>query len=759
MTPAGKAQGLATQKLRSIIRAAALRALVYTILLLIVIFSLVDFSSLSLHATVAAPKSQDVSNSGPGWPHFRGVGYDGHSSETELAESWPAKGPPILWNREIGAGYSGITTHGGRAFAQAQGLTEQKVFALDADTGQTIWEHGHGWPYQAGGMFPGPRATPTWHAGRIYFAAPHGLVGCLDAGDGHSIWSVNVVDHFGGRGADFGYACSPVVEGGKVILPVGGPAACVVALDAKTGATIWASGTAAASYSSALPITFHGRRQVVVLLQTALAGFDLQTGRLLWEQTYPRGFEEHSAALLYDEPYLRMMQAYRAGSELYMLEAGAADEIIDGVPVSRIKKVRHDAQMSNDVASSVLVNGFVYGFDLREMQASGGRPSRGTFRCIDFKTGEVRWSSDRPGQASIVVADGKLLMLNDSGQVLLVRADPNRYEEIGRADIFAGETCWTAPALDGGRLYLRSPTRAACLFVGKPQRMTPRQQALASTLTAAPKPAPRASLTWLVGAEREYPFEMPEFRELARWYLCSLGAMAAAGLLAAVTGAVWKFSYRPRPQHESDKPNNASSPSPGTPGEGWEGGCVEGPSPARTAPTLTLPRSTGGRDQTAVHAAHPSRSIANFVFFSAVIVFGVITTPLVNARWSQFVFTWPLALIAVHQIALMAVTWSRHRRQTKHADLVGIIGASLLVLCCVFYFKLTRQLNLAPAWYFLVLLPAAWPLAVPLARRLCRPGKLTSDILWMFAIFTIYFWAAGGVMIVRTTLLSRALSQ
>jgi hypothetical protein len=83
----------------------------------------------------------------------------------------------------------------------------------------------------------------------------------------------------------------------------------------------------------------------------------------------------------------------------------------------------------------------------------------------------------------------------------------------------------------------------------------------------------------------------------------------------------------------------------------------------------------------------------------------------------------------------------------------------LLVLTCVIYFKLTRQLNLAPAWYFLALLPAAWPLAVPMARRLGRPGTLASDILWMFAVFTVYFWAAGGVMIARTALLSRAIGQ
>ena len=534
------------------------------------------------------------------------------------------------------------------------------------------------------------RATPTLSHGHIYFASPNGLVGCLDARDGHPLWSVNIVQQFNGRGAAFGYACSPVVEDGKVILPVGGPSASVVALDADTGAASWTSGTASASYCSALPIMFHGRRQVVVFLQNTLAGFDLQTGRRLWEQAYARGFDEHAAAVMYDEPYLRAMQAYRAGSDLYVLEAGAQGENNDGVPVCRIKRVRHDPQMSNDVASSVLVNGFVYGFDLREMQAAGGRPSRGTFRCMDFKTGEVRWSSDRPGQASVVVADGKLLMLNDRGQALLVRINPNRYEELGRTEVFPGETCWTAPALDRGRLYLRGPTKAACLFVGKPERMTPRQRALATPLAAVPKSAP-ADLAWLVGAEREGPLELPDLRELMRWYLASLGAFAAAALLAGIAHGLFRLC-RGR----------------------W------------------------------------SRTVGGIVFWSGLVLFGIAATPLANRHWNAFVLTWPLSLIAVHQTALTLVSWSKQPGRSKTFDWAGIASAGVLILTCVLYFKLTRQFNLAPAWYFLVTFPAAWPLAVPAARQLLRPGRLVVDILWMLAVFSLYFWATGGVMLFRT---------
>ncbi|HET6249159.1 MAG TPA: PQQ-binding-like beta-propeller repeat protein [Tepidisphaeraceae bacterium] len=663
----------------------------YLILCAIVVFALVDFHSLAPFSPAYSHGSDGPAVSDAPWPHYRGSAYDGRSGVVDLASAWPASGPPVLWSREIGAGYGGMIAVGGRVYAQTQTLTEQKVIALDADTGRTIWEHSYGWPYQPAGMFPGPRATPAWADGRIYFAAPNGLVGCLDAADGRSIWSVNVVQQFGGRGASFGYACSPVVEDKKVILPVGGPSASVVALDADTGQTRWKSGSAPASYCSALPITFHGRRQIVAFLQNSLAGFDLQSGQLLWEQAYAPGRDEHAAAVLYDEPFLRTMQAYRAGSDLYELQAGLAAGEKDGVPPPcHIKRLRHDGAMSNDVASSVLVDGFVYGFDLRDMQASGGRPSRGTFRCMDFKTGQVRWSSERPGHAGIIVADGRLLMLNDRGEALLVRADPNRYDELARAAVFPGETCWTAPALYGGRLYLRSPTRAACLFVGNPQHMTPRQRALAMPLSAIRQAAP-ADLSWLLGGDREGPLEMPDARELRRWHLFSLAALAAAALLAGMACAASRL---------------------------WLG--------------------------------RWSRLIGLIVFLTALGAFGIAATPIANHYSTQFIFTWPLALLAAHQVALAAVVRPKQSQAARGREIAGYAGALLLVLTCVLYFKLTRHFNLASAWYFLAALPIASIISLPAARRLSRPGRFAIDILWMLVIFSIYFWVCGGVMLLRT---------
>src|SRR5262249_26990564 len=129
-------------------------------------------------------------SAGADWPHVRGPGYDGHSSEKRLVESWPAEGPPVLWTRELGQGYSGVVAAGGRVFTQFQTRPGQYVLCLDAGTGNEVWRRRVDWPWQPSGAYPGPYATPTWHDGRVFYATPDGLVGCLDVGSGSSVWSV-----------------------------------------------------------------------------------------------------------------------------------------------------------------------------------------------------------------------------------------------------------------------------------------------------------------------------------------------------------------------------------------------------------------------------------------------------------------------------------------------------------------------------------------------------------------------------------------
>jgi outer membrane protein assembly factor BamB len=195
------------------------------------------------------------------WPHVRGPAYDANSPETGLAGQWPEGGPPVLWTRELGPGYSAFVVAQGRAFTLFQTSAGMSLIALDADTGAELWKERIDWPWQHGGMYPGPYASPTFGDGKVFYATPTGTVGCLDATNGRSRWSMKLNERFGGRrGTDFGYASTPTVEGGRVFLPVGGPNASVGALSTDDGRTLWASGDDPASYCPAYPITLDGRR-------------------------------------------------------------------------------------------------------------------------------------------------------------------------------------------------------------------------------------------------------------------------------------------------------------------------------------------------------------------------------------------------------------------------------------------------------------------------------------------------------------------
>jgi len=320
------------------------------------------------------------------------------------------------------------------------------------------------WAWQPRGAYPGPYATPTWYRGKVYYTSPTGIVGCMDAMTGAQVWTRNVKEQFQGKGYGFGYAITPLVESDLVILPVGGPDASVVALSAADGQTVWATGSDPASYCPAMPITFQGKRYIVGYLQNALVLLELASGKLLHRQPLSAGYDEHAAWPIYREPHLLLTSPFRVSAESYEIEQGSRDSLL-------CRPRWTSRELCNDIVSSVLYESHVYGFDLRQLQASKHRPSRGVFRCLDWSSGKVNWSSDEVGQAAVLAADGKLLLLNDTGSLILARADPAGYHELGRVQLFEDDTCWTPPALWQGRLFVRSPSHAVCLYVGRPENL------------------------------------------------------------------------------------------------------------------------------------------------------------------------------------------------------------------------------------------------------------------------------------------------
>jgi len=682
------------------------------------------------------PKST-VSEKDPGWPQFRGPTHDAHSAETGLADKWPEEGPPVLWTLELGQGYSSFAAVGEHLFTQTQSLYQQSVVCLDRHTGRAIWMHNYGWPHESAGLYPGPRSTPTWHADRVYFAAPDGLIGCLDAATGRSIWTANPKKAHHGRGTDFGYASSPLLIDGKVIVPVGGIDASVVALDVKDGSTVWTAGESSASYATPFPITLNDRKLVIVPLENSLAAFDIEAGRQDWELDFSHGYDEHSSAPLYREPLLFFASPFRAGAKCYRLTSKPAspnersrEEITSpanalspegGIAESpstdenRPIVVWDQPKFSNDVCSSVLVNGCIYGFDLKDPQSRVDRPSRGEFRCIEFETGRILWSTNQVKQCNLIVADGKLILFTDAGELILARPDPQEYVELARTQVFHDEVCWTSPALHRGCLYLRTQSRAVCLYLGN--EPLSRQQTVQRV-----KDIPHGRITdakWLIGGEREFPATVPDWSEFRFWYGWSLAGLGLATAVTAI-GLATSSLFR-RSRHAS----------------------------ITSAADLVSPETNPPSRTNHKQATQQVSIMPRGIFWTIVLLVGVVGSPILNQVQSEYVLLWPLVLWAVFQITINLIVWTeRHIDRRRYRWLSRGCGATFLATC-VLYFHLCRSLGYAIEWSFLVGFLPGFAVAVLSAQLLTRRprGWLLLDLLVAAVSFSAYFW--GSVAFVK----------
>lgn len=627
-------------------------------------------------SSVPTGAGSDEEPSPHGWPHLRGPAFDAISKETGLADQWPETGPPILWARELGQGYSGFVVMGNRAWTQVQSRTGQYVVCLDAATGADLWQHRYDWPWQATGLYPGPYATPTWHADRIYFASPAGLVGCLEAATGRPIWSVNVQQKFNGQGTEFGYAATPLVLDGKVIVPVGGEGASVVALHADDGSTVWQAGDDPASYCPVLPITWRGRRCVVAFLRNALAIHDLRSGQRLWRHELSVSYDEHSAWPLYAEPHLMIASPFHVGAQLFRLEPQG--EQIAG------RSVWSNRHFSQDVLSGVLVEGHVYGFDLKDVQARAHRPSRGEFRCLELLTGQERWSTSATGHASVLAADGKLYLLNDSGTLILARLSLERWEELGRVSILGGGLCWTPPTLAQGRLFARNQSRAVCVFVGQPETLTPEEQQRAisaANLDQTP------GLPWLriLTREPEYPFDAPTAAELWLWFgVCLGGVFLPMTLIVGLSAGLRR----------------------------WLGFRV---------------RLTG-------HL---------MLWGTGAFGLGLAGTTFYGTLCDSFVFTWPASLFMAFLATLGSIAWAEAQANRRRARWVSRLTTLSFLAGCLGYFELCKAVGVVMGWSFLAGFLPAFPLAWLAVRSLRPPASLVRAGIWSMLAFAVYFWVSG----------------
>ena len=382
------------------------------------------------------------------WPQFLGPNRNGSCHATNLAAAWPKSGLPVVWQRPVGEGFSAPVVSQGRLILFHRLADKETVECLDALSGKQGWQRDYPTSYRDDfGFDEGPRATPAIAAGRVFTFGAEGMLHCWTVDTGEKKWSVDTRATFQARKGFFGMACSPLVEGSAVIVNIGGTeGAGIVAFDQVTGRVLWKATDDEAGYSSPVAATVGGQRCVFDLTRQGLAAIRPADGRLIFHYEWrpPMQMSVSAASPLVMGDLVFLSASYGTGASLLRLGASRPEKIWAA-----------DDALSNHYATSVHHQGFLYGFDGRQEQGC-------ELRCVDLKTGKVRWSERGLKAGTVTVVNDQLLVLTERGELIRARATPDRFQPTDRAQILPF-VVRAYPALSDGLFYARSKNKLVCV--------------------------------------------------------------------------------------------------------------------------------------------------------------------------------------------------------------------------------------------------------------------------------------------------------
>jgi outer membrane protein assembly factor BamB len=386
--------------------------------------------------TSALAVGSSATMQGSDWPSFRGPTHDGTSVETI---SWPKAGPRPLWQINVGIGHSAVSVVGDRAYTMGNTNDTDTVFAIDVATGKTIWKHSYPCSEKVGIKdYDGPFATPTVANGVVYTLSRKGDVFALDARTGKVIWSRDIVKEDDVRPPGFGgLAGSPLVLGDKLILN-GSPGG--MALDLKTGKTLWKSGKGPGGHATPVPLQIGRKTHLAIHSPRLLTIVDAADGKEVWatERRQPIGVNAPDPVVDGTKVFVTAGRAF--GGALFDV-TGATTPLWEQVG------------LSSHWHTGVLVGGFLYGPDGNNSEGAGRSPT--SLRCLDWKTGEIKWTEPKLGFNGLIAVGGKLLVLTETGDLVLVEASPQGYKELGSTHVIEGRA-FTAPSFANGRVFVRN---------------------------------------------------------------------------------------------------------------------------------------------------------------------------------------------------------------------------------------------------------------------------------------------------------------
>ncbi len=381
----------------------------------------------------------------PEWPGFRGP--DGASRQTgqRFSDDWKTNPPKEIWRIRLGPAWSSFAIAGDRLFTQEQRESEEAVVCYDAQSGKPIWDYSNTSRFfeSLGGL--GPRATPTLANGSVYALGAEGVLVRLDALDGKLIWKVNVKE-ISGREVPpmWGYSCSPYVDDQVAIVHAAGDGdKGIIAFNVSDGQVAWSAAAGEMSYSSVQKINLLGQSHLCLLSNLGAHLWDPATGNSICNYDFKHGGYRACQAQVIDDNKLLIPAGMGTGTRLV--------EFTSGDQGLQAKELWTSKDMKPDYNDILVHDGNIYGFD------------NGIFACIGVQDGKRKWKGGRyeKGQAFLLADSGLILVVSEKGELVLLRATPEKHEELAKIPAMTDKT-WNHPVVVGNRLYLRNAEEAIC---------------------------------------------------------------------------------------------------------------------------------------------------------------------------------------------------------------------------------------------------------------------------------------------------------
>ena len=401
-----------------------------------------------------AQPARTVSSAQP-WLQWGGPNRNFKVAASGLKESWENGAPKQLWSRALGDGHSAILYENGKLYTMYSSGDREVIISLDAASGRTLWEFGYDASTQGLDMGEGrgPHSTPLIVGNILYAVGVKGTMHALDKSSGRQVWKRDLWAEFKGRFENRGYSPSPIAYKNTVIVPLGGGDGnqCLAAFDGQSGNPVWRNGGFTPAAASPIIINVGGQDQIVHLGFNEIYGADASNGSPLWSYPHKTNFGLNISTPVWNaaDSLLFISSAYGTGSRALQL-------IRNGNQTS-VKQVWENKRMRVHFGTMVRIGDYVYG--------SSGDSGVAIFTAINARTGQIAWQERALARASVLYADGKLVLLDEDGTLAIAHSLPSGLNILAKASVMQNRA-WTVPTLAGTKLFLRDRRKIMALDLG-----------------------------------------------------------------------------------------------------------------------------------------------------------------------------------------------------------------------------------------------------------------------------------------------------